>query len=262
MDNSRIARINQDLLDRTGVDFSRYRDPALIEAIGNAVTFPLYLGRSLTRPVGLLLLLAVLAFVLTDSGYLKTFIVFPGVLLVIANGVLLGLLLFIRRIRNDMKQVFTISGNLCVRALQDIDAARSRLRGRPSSFPSLLEIFQGINATVVLPVLIQTLQRRVPFMGKLAATLTERFFTLADARLAAAIQKRATAGPVAAGSTAAAEVAGWLDSTERAVQGIQANIAKVVDAVARVIALPFLTVFTIVLLMSGALVYGGYRLLG
>jgi hypothetical protein len=160
-----------------------------------------------------------------------------------------------------MKQVFTISGKLCVQALQDIDAARSRLRSRPSRFPSLLEIFQGINATVVLPVVIQTLQRRIPFMGKLAATLTERFFTLADARLAAAIQKRATAGPVAAGSTTA-EVAGWLDSTERTVQGIQANIAKVVDAVARVIAFPFLTVFRIVLLISGALVYGGYRLLG
>lgn len=260
MDPRRIEKINADLEERTGIDFSRYRDPELSEAIANAMTFPLYLGKALSRPVGILLLLAVTAFVLTESAFLKTLLVFPGVLLVFANGVLLGLVLFVGRIRTDMKKVFDISSNLCVQALKDISAARSRLRdgGR---FPSTLEIFQGLNAIVILPIVIETLKRRVPFAGGLGAWVTERFFTIADDRLAAAIGKRAP-GPPSATQPRPAEVAGWLDSAEKAVHAVQANIAKVVDTVGRIVAFPFLAVLTVVALISIGLFYAAWMITG
>lgn len=261
MDHERIRRLNADLLARTGVDLGRYRDPTLVEAIGDAVTFPRYLARSLSRPVGLLLLLAVLAFVLTDSAYLRTFLVFPGILVIIVNGVLLGLVLFVGRIRDDMTTVFTIASDLSVQALKDIGAAQSRLRTAPVRFPGLLEIVQGVNAIVVLPIVIETLQRKIPFLGKPAAALTERFFRLADARLAAAISRRAPAALPAAEPGPAA-IAGWLESAERAVEAAQSSVSRVARAVARIVAFPFVAVFSIVLLISVALAWGGYLLLG
>lgn len=258
MDRERIDRINADLLERTGIDFSRYRDPQLSEAVANAVTFPLYLGKALTRPVGLLLLLTVAAFVLTESAFLKTLLVFPGSLLVVANGVLLGLVLFIGRIRTDMKTVFDISSNLCVQALKDIGAARAKMRDR-GRFPSTLEIFQGLNAIVILPLVIETLKRRVPFAGGLGAWVTERFFNIADARLAAAIARRAP-GPPSAVELRPAEVAGWLDSAEKAVHAVQVNIGKVIDTVGRVVAFPFFAVLIAVAVVSIGLFYAAWQL--
>lgn len=256
MSESSVESIRADLQRRTGVDFGRYNDPELAEAIGNAVTFPLYLGRSLVRPVAALLLLGLIAFIITDSAILKTFLVFPGVLLVVVNGVLLGLVIFVRRIGADMKKIFTISTNLCVQALGDVGTARTQLKAE-GNFPSLLEIFQGLNAVVILPVVIRTLENKIPFLGGLAGKLTRKVFSMADARIAKKMSKAAPDTPPAANAEPA-QVAAWLDATEGAVKSVQGFIAKAVDAVTRVVAFPFTTIFVIVAFISGALVYGAW----
>lgn len=256
MSESSAEKIRADLQRRTGVDFGRYNNPELAEAIGNAVTFPLYLGRSLVRPVAVLLLLGLLAFIITDSAILKTFLVFPGVLLVVVNGVLLGLVIFIRRIGADMKTIFRISTDLCVQALGDVGTARTQLKAE-GNFPSLLEIFQGINTVVILPVVIRTLENKIPFLGGLAARLTRKVFSMADARIAKRMSKAAPDAPQA-DKAEPAQVAAWLDATERAVKSVQGYIAKAVDAVTRVVAFPFTAVFVIVALVSCVLVYGAW----
>jgi len=256
MDETSAARINADLKTRTGIDFSRYRNPELSEAVANAVTFPLYLGRSLSRPVGALLLLALLAFVLSDSAFFRTLLAFPGILLVIANGVLLGLVLFVRRIGSDLKTVFDISTDLCVQALRDIGTARSHAAAR-GGFPGALEIFQGLNAIVILPIVIETLDRKVPYLGGFVGKLTGRLFSMADARIAARIAGAAPPG-VARDRAGPVETAQLLDAAERAVESVQGFIGKAVDAVARVVALPFLAVLVILALISAALLYGAW----
>lgn len=253
MSESSAERIRADLQQRTGVDFSRYSNPELTEAIGNAVTFPLFLGRCLLRPVVALLLLTLLAFIVTGSAILKTFLVFPGLLLAIVNGVLLGLVVFVRRIGNDMKKVFEISTDLSVQALKDVGNARAQL-GRTGKFPGTLEIFQGVNTIVILPVVINTLEKRIPFLGGLAAKLTRRLFSMADARIAKRISKVAPGAPETA-EPEPAQVAAWLDSAEKAVKSVQGHIAKAVDAVTRIVAFPFTAIFVVVALISTALLY-------
>lgn len=260
LDLKRIERLNADLLERTGIDFSRYRDPDLSEAIGNAMTFPLYLGRSLSGPVGWLLLLLLVAFLVTEGAFLKTLLFFPGILLTIVIGVLFGLVLFVGRVRTDMKKVFEISSNLCVQALKDISAARNRMQGG-GSFPGVLEIFQGINAIVILPTVIETLKSRVPFAGRLGAWVTGRFFTVVDNRLAASIAKRAPEPP-STDQPREPEFSGWLDETENAVRAVQSTIARVVDAVGRVVAMPFLVALVVVALVSLGLFYGAWKVSG
>ena len=255
MDERNIERINQELLERTGVDFSRYRNPELIETIGNAIVFPRFLAQSLRLPAGLMLIMLAAAFLLTDSGYFRGFLLFPGVLLAILNGVLLGLVLFVYRIRGDMKKIFAISSDLTVQALQDVRSARLRLANRPGHFPGMLEIFQGINATVVLPAVVGTLKGRIPLVGRLAARITERFFSVADRRLAALIGKQAESPDTAAAPPEPVEAEAWLTRAEAAIRSAQGQIARVVDAVSRVVAFPFILVFAIVFALSAALTY-------
>ncbi len=256
MDAARAAALNADLLARTGIDFSRYRNPELAEAVANAVTFPVYLGRSLTRPVGWLLLAAVLAFLLSDNAFFKTLLVFPGIVLVVANGILLGLVLFVHRIGDDLKEVFRLSTDLSVQALKDIGAARSRLAGQ-GGFPATLEIFQGLNAIVILPLVIETLDRRIPFFGGLAGKLTERVFGLADTRLAGRIAEAAPSRP-ATTKTDPADAARWLDTAERGVKSVQGAIGRAVNGVSRIVAFPFLAVLVVVALLSAGLLYAAW----
>ena len=258
MVESGSERIRADLKQRTGVDFGRYSNPELADSIGNAMTFPLYLGRSLWRPVAAFLLLTLFAFIVTDSAILKTFLVFPGVVLVIINGVLLGLVLFIRRIGADMTRVFEISTDLTVQALKDVGTARSQL-GHKGNFPGILEIFQGINVIVVLPLVIRTLEKKVPFLGGLAGKLTRKLFSMADARIARRISKVAPDMPKDEGAQPE-EVFAWLDATQRAVKSIQGYITKAVSAVTRVVAFPFTAGFVIGALSTMTLGYGTWLL--
>lgn len=260
MNAARIQAINDEMLRRTGVDFSRYRSEELAETVANAVTFPLFFMRSISRPVAAFLLLTIVAMFVIDSAWFSAFLVFPGMLLAILNGVLLGLVLFARRIRTDMERLFAISADLSVQVMQDIGTARRQL-GDGAGFPSLLEILQAVNAVILLPVVIRTLQRRVPLLGGLAARITERFFTLVDARLAAAIESRGV-GPAAAAPASPAEISAWLQSAQRAVEAGRGLVSQVVDKAAQVVAFPFLTLFVIGFGLSWAILYGAWALMG
>ena len=253
-------QVNDHLKRKTGIDFSRYRDPELVDAIGNAITFPLFLVRSLTRPIGVILLLLVLAIVITDSGYFKIWLTFPGSLLAIANGIALGLVLFIRRIRNDMKKVFAISADLSLQVLKDINTARVNLVSNPGGFPSLLEIFQGVNANVILPAVKQTLDRKIPFFGKFIGGLTERFFNAVSSRLGKRL-KASEANEQPTLQASPEEIAEWLKTTERLVHAARDQISKAVDTVSKVISFPFLGIFGLIFLLSFAIMYGGYAFL-
>lgn len=261
MKKEEIQNINDELMRKTGVDFSRYRNQELIDTVANAVTFPIYFARSISRPVALFIFVAFIAIVIADSGLFKTFLGFPGLILAIINGILLGLVLFVRRIRNDMDKVFTISADLSLQVVRDIGTARANLKSGSMQIPSLLEIFQGVNAIIVLPTVMRVLDRKVPLLGGLAASVTRRFFGVVDARLASAIRARgdqqASAAPVSP-----EELSAWLDSADRLVETGKSQLSAIIDKVATLVAFPFLAIFTVVFLISAAIIYGGYQFMG
>jgi hypothetical protein len=261
MHAERIKQINQDLLRRTGVDFSRYRSQELIDTVANTVTFPLFFARSVSRPVGVLLLAVCLAIILVDSDFFEAYLALVGLPLAVVNGILLGLVLFVRRIRSDMSRVFEISAELTEQVMHDIGAARGRLSGGTADFPSLLEIFHGVNTVVVLPIVVRTLDRRLPLLGGLAAKITERFFGLVDRRLIAAIRTRSGAERTPPPASPEA-LSAWLQSARRLVEMGRSLLSQVVDKAAKVVAFPFLALFSTVFALSVGVLLAGYLLAG
>ena len=261
MKEERIRQLNEELKNKTGVDFSTYRNEELTETVSNALTFPLYFGRCISQPVLALLGLNLLLIIVVDSGYMKTFMGFPGFPLALVNGILLGLVLFIRRVRADMGKVFNISADLSLQAVKDIAAARSRVQ-QGGKFPSLLEIFQGMNAIVVLPVVMRIVEKKVPFLGGLVSRIVGGFFNRVDRRLAARAKARNSAVDEHARPLTAEQVANWLGTAEKLVENGKGLINQVVDKVGKVVAFPFLTIFTIVFTLTLALYYGAYAFMG
>jgi len=262
MREEKIQAINDELLRKTGVDFSRYRNQELTDTIANALTFPLYFARSILRPIGLFLLLTVIAIAFVDSGYFKTFLGLPGLPLAIANGVLLGLVIFVRRVRDDMDKVFSISADLSLQVVRDIGTARANIKDGSLEFPSLLEIFQGVNAIIILPAIIRILDRKLPLFGALAGRITARFFSIIDARLVSAIQSNSDEGRETKAPVSAEEISDWLKAAERIVDYAKSILSQVVIKVGKVVAFPFLAIFSIVFLFSAAILYAGYASMG
>lgn len=262
MKAEKVQAINDELRRKTGVDFSRYRNQELTDTVANALTFPLYFVRSLTRPVGLLLAATIIAIGLADSGLFKAFLGFPGLLLAIANGVSLGLVLFVHRIRNDMGQVFSLSAELSMQVFNDIGAAQARLKHGPESFPGLLEIFQGVNAIIILPAVIRVLDRKIPLLGGLAARITERFFSAVDTRLASAIKAQGMSGLKETAPESPQDMSAWLRSARDIIDFTRSILSQVVDKVASIVAFPFAAIFSLVFLISAAILYTGHVLLG
>jgi len=257
----RIKQINDELLRRTGVDFSRYRNQELVDTVANAVTFPLFFARSVSRSVGAFLLATCAVIVVVESNVFEAFLAFVGFPLALVNGVLLGLVLFVRRIRNDMVRVFEISGQLTLQVMADIGAARHKLSGQENAFPGLLEIFQGVNVIIVLPVVTGILGRRLPLIGGLAARIVERFFGLVDARLVAAIRARNQGEITTSAPTSPAEVSEWLKSAARLIESGRGLLTGITDKVAKVVAFPFQTLFAIAFLISAAILLMAYWLI-
>lgn len=260
MRQEQIRTINGELLRKTGVDFSQYRNRELTDTVANAITFPIYFARSVSRPVGLFLLVTLVAIIAVDSGWFKAFLGFPGFVLAVINGILLGLVLFVRRIRADMEKVFTLSADLSLQVVRDIGTARANQNSGSMEIPGLLDIFRGVNAIIVLPTVLQVLDRKVPLFGGLAAGVTRRFFGVVDNRLAAAVQARGEQQGKNA-PVSPEDVSVWLNAAERLVETGKGLLSTVVDKAAAVVAFPFLAVFTIVFLVSLAIVYGGYALM-
>lgn len=261
MDKERIKRINDDLKRKTGVDFSAYRNEELTETVSNALTFPLYFGRCLSRPVLLFLGLNLLGIFLVDSAFMKTFLGFPGFPLALVNGLLLGLVLFVRRVRADMDKVFRLSADLSLKAVKDIAGARARVQAG-QEFPSLLEIFQGMNAVVVLPVVTRVVEKKVPFLGGIASRITGVFFRRVDQRLADRARRNNAAVDEHARPMTTEQVAGWLSNAEAIVENGKMLISQVVDKVGKVAAFPFMTVFSVVFFLTLALYYGAFKMMG
>ena len=257
-----IRNIHQALLRKTGVDFSRYRNQDLMDTMVNVITFPLFLTRSLSRPVLLFLAVTLLAIIFTEGAWFKGFLTFPGLLLALLNGILLGLVIFIRRIRKDMHQVFAISSDLSLQVLKDISAARVNLSGGAGGFPGLLEIFHGVNFIVILPLFMQAVDRRIPLLGGLVAGIARRFFSAVDKSLLTRIMTENDKESRREGQISPEEMSAWLQTAEREIRYARDNISAVVNTVSRVVAFPFVTVFIISFLLSSAILFTAWTWLG
>jgi hypothetical protein len=262
MKQEKVQKISTDLLWKTGVDFSRYRNEELFDTISNAVTFPLYFARTIGRSVGFLIAVTIAAALLTGSGWFKTFLVFPGLILALINGILLGLVVFIRRVRNDMNRLFEISSDLSIQVVKDISVAKSKLTGASRNLPSLFEIFHGVNAVIILPMLIRIMDRKIPLLGGLMARITERFFNVVNDRLTAGIKSKSDDIRQFEIAMTPEQYSSWIQKSEDLIRLTRDGISQVVNKVAGIVAFPFLTVFVIILVVTLTIVYGAYTMLG
>ncbi|ABK99515.1 hypothetical protein Ppro_1905 [Pelobacter propionicus DSM 2379] len=152
----------KEIAARTGIDFARYRDPVLVEKLGNLLTIQFYAIKAISIPVLLLLLIhwgiAAYAFI-TSKNVAGIVIGLGGIIPSIVVGILTGIVVLMGTIKNDVKQLFSLSIDTIRTILADTNSEIQRsvhsVSECQSNLPKLSDLLQGVIFGIILPTLQQ-----------------------------------------------------------------------------------------------------------
>jgi hypothetical protein len=148
----------KELASRTGIDFTKYRDPVLVEKIGNMLTIQICAFKSISIPIMVLFALhaivAVYAFTVSKIA-VGIGIGLLGVIPSIIVGLLVGLVVLMSTVKDNVQQIFGLSLDTIKTIVSDINTGfQSKLNGTQDkivNIPKLADLLQGVVFGVVLP---------------------------------------------------------------------------------------------------------------
>lgn len=147
---------------RTGINFTRYRNPALVEKLGNILTIQLYAAKAIFIPMMVLLLLfgGIAGYAIISAKVMAGVVIgVIGIFLSIALGTLIGMVLLMSTIKNDVQSILVLSLDTVSTILQDINAGIQKTATKATDLPSALpkpsDLLQGVTFGVILPSLQQ-----------------------------------------------------------------------------------------------------------
>ena len=148
----------KELASRTGIDFTKYRDPVLVEKIGNMLTIQVCAFKSISIPIMVLFALhaivAVYAFTVSKIA-VGIGIGLLGFIPSIIVGLLVGLVVLMSTVKDNVQQIFGLSLDTIKTIVSDINTGlQSKLIGTQDkivNIPKLADLLQGVVFGVVLP---------------------------------------------------------------------------------------------------------------
>lgn len=168
-----------EITSRTGIDFARYRDPALVEKLGNMLTIQFYALKAVAIPILVLLLIfgGLAAYsVMTSKVIAGIAIGTIGIVPSIGLGILIGMVLLMSTIKNDVQGIFSLSLDTVCTILRDITTGiqnkANTATDLQSNVPKPSDLLQGVTFGVILP----SLQQIIVSKFKLLRTPLEYLF--------------------------------------------------------------------------------------
>ncbi len=157
----KIARLVREVAARSGLDFTKYQKPEMVQRALNLIGFPQYAGFIVFLPAFALLLLAValaiyLKFKVGDLAALLA--AGLGVYAAFSSGLSLGLRNLAKRLVHDISAIVDDAFEISILALRD----RHRLR---EQLPSPGDMLRGVTLIAFLPALLDGLKKRFGFFA-------------------------------------------------------------------------------------------------
>ena len=154
----------KEIAARTGIDFVKYRDPLLVEKLGNMLTIQLYAFKAIAIPTAVLMLLfAGIAGYACISSKIAAGIVIGliGIIPSIGLGILIGMVVLMSTIKNDVQSILALSIDTVSVILNDTNSSFqnriSNVSGAATSLPKVSDLLQGVLFGIILPSLQQVI---------------------------------------------------------------------------------------------------------
>jgi len=112
MNREAIAQLREKILRSTGIELEKYRNQMLIENSVELLLFPKYVLKIIlgTLFAFFALWVLLLGWVLFQERFLSAFLLFGlGIILVLANGILFGILRVLDSLAHDLKEILQLT---------------------------------------------------------------------------------------------------------------------------------------------------------
>ena len=156
--------------NKYGINLEEYKNPILIEKVGNLVMFPKYILKDILIYTLLALACFVISvFVLDLSGVSLFIYILMGFLLYAILGTLIGFINFLTRVKNDLGSIVYLSFDLTDKALNDLKSSSETIKKEGAK-----EIFTGILVVVLIPSITEAVSGQLPLFGSTVNNLVNK----------------------------------------------------------------------------------------
>ena len=105
-----------------GLDLETYKNPEMVERLGELIAFPTFLIKSISIPIVIAILIFVTSFFILDFGWIGlTFYIIIGLVLYIISGVITGILNFISKLQNDIRKIINLTFDIFKKHSDSLD---------------------------------------------------------------------------------------------------------------------------------------------
>ena len=166
------TELNNQLIEKYGVNLESYMNPEIIEKIGSLLVFPKYVIKYVSMPIVILFLMYICSFFFLSFEAIGLIIyIILGLVLYLMVGVSLGLVYLISKIKSDVRSLIGFSFEISARALNDVSKIGNKFTKTPGAVG---ELFKGITLIVILPSIMEALANQIPLLGKLLNKLVQK----------------------------------------------------------------------------------------
>lgn len=177
--NKDFTTLKHSLLQKTGIDFESYRNQEMLDIIGELILFPKYALKAILLPlIVIALAIGVLTLLLlfTSQWLLGVVFFLVGEFLGMSNGLILGIIVFLKKISADLEKIVSLSFEQSQIVLRDMQAVKNKVTDKSLMLPSVIDVFSGVTYIIVLPGVTEVISKKVPLVGRIASTLVNLVF--------------------------------------------------------------------------------------
>jgi hypothetical protein len=160
--SSKYQKKLQEIAERSGIDFTRYRDPVLVDKIGKMLTIQLYAFKAIAVPVMSLMLIfaAIGVYAFISAKVMAGIIIMViGIIPALLLGVLTGLIILMTTVKNDVNSIINLSIDTVKIILMDSNTAlQTKIQNISEphiNLPKISDVLQGVVLGIVLPSIQQ-----------------------------------------------------------------------------------------------------------
>ncbi len=178
-----VRILHEKIKDELGIDVETYKNEEVASSFAELLSFPTYIVSWVFRPVFFSFLIYIFGFYVLNLVHVEyVFYTVIGLLLFLITGISLGLLLLLFKMKNDIWRVVNYSLDIMKLSLQDLSSVNNQIT-EENKKDVLSLLFKGILHVVTIPMLLEAVANKIPFVGFLISRILKKILTLISDKL-------------------------------------------------------------------------------
>lgn len=173
-----VEKLDNKIKEELGVDVQKYRNEEVVENFVELLVFPEYVITWVIRPILISIGIFIIGFFIFDLVHIE-YIIYGviGLILFLVNGILIGLLFLIWKMKSDIWGIVDYSLEIMKSAVNDMNQVNSQVT-KENRKDVLGLLFKGIIHIVTIPMMSKVISEKIPFVGGIVNRIVKKVLIL------------------------------------------------------------------------------------